>query len=138
MADSNAVVTVSDVHTLTLHTLTTLQRKWYRNVLMHGFHFLVDMLCVRGIRDTQCGFKLFTRKTAARLFPNLHVERWAVDVELLFMAQHYLKIPMTEVPVNWQEIEGSKLDPISASIQIGRDMLRIRLNYLTGWWRMEY
>ncbi len=104
---------------------------------MHGFHLLVDALCVRGIRDTQCGFKLFTRRTAARLFPNLHVERWAVDVELLFMAQS-LGIPMTEVPVSWQEIEGSKLGPISASLQIGRDMLRIRINYWLGWWRMEY
>jgi len=112
-------------------------RKWYRNVLMHGFHILVDTLCVRGVKDTQCGFKLFTRSTAAKLFPNLHVERWAFDVELLFLAQR-LNIPLAEVAVNWQEIEGSKLDPMSASIQIGRDMLRIRLNYIIGFWRIEY
>ena len=40
--------------------------------------------------------------------------------------------------MNWQEIEGSKLSPLAASLQIGRDMFRIRGNYLSGWWRVEY
>lgn len=64
-----------------------LKRHWFRNFLMWGFHHLVALLCVRGIRDTQCGFKMFTRKTAAFLFPNMHIERWAFDVEILFLAQ---------------------------------------------------
>ena len=46
---------------------------------MHGFHFLVWFLCVKSIRDTQCGYKLFTRDTAILLFSNLHVERWYVS-----------------------------------------------------------
>jgi len=120
-----------------VNTDTVAKRKWFRNILMHGFHFLVDFLCVRGIKDTQCGFKLFTRKTASIIFPNLHIERWAFDVELLYMAQS-LRVPLTEVPVNWQEIDGSKVDPLTSSIQMGRDLLRIRGNYLIGWWRIEY
>ena len=64
------------------------QRKWYRNVLMYGFHFFVATVGgVRGVRDTQCGFKLFTREAAQRLFPSLHIERWAFDVELIMLAQ---------------------------------------------------
>lgn len=64
-----------------------LQRKWYRNILMYGFHALVMFLCGgHGVRDTQCGFKLFTRRTARILFSTLHIERWAFDVELLFVA----------------------------------------------------
>ena len=43
---------------------------------MKGFHLLVRALCVRSIKDTQCGFKLFTRDTARVLFNNLHVDRW--------------------------------------------------------------
>jgi dolichyl-phosphate beta-glucosyltransferase len=46
------------------------QRKWYRNVLMHGFHFAVWLLAVRSVKDTQCGFKLFTRRAAQVLFPS--------------------------------------------------------------------
>jgi len=55
---------------------------------MFGFHFLVWFLCVRGIRDTQCGFKLISRPAAWLLFRNQHVERWFVtlcgSVELNF------------------------------------------------------
>jgi dolichyl-phosphate beta-glucosyltransferase len=43
---------------------------------MKGFHFVVWFLSVRGIKDTQCGFKLVTREAAILLFSNLHVERW--------------------------------------------------------------
>nr|XP_058132921.1 dolichyl-phosphate beta-glucosyltransferase isoform X3 [Dasypus novemcinctus] len=112
------------------------QRSYFRTLLMYGFHFLVWSLCVRGIRDTQCGFKLLTREAAARTFSSLHVERWAFDVELLYIAQ-FLKIPIAEVAVNWTEIEGSKLVPFWSWLQMGKDLLFIRLRYLTGAWRLE-
>lgn len=91
---------------------------------MHGFHLLVYLLCVKGIKDTQCGFKLMTRSAAVQLYHALHINRWSVtclwglgsvshvlnisrafDVELLYIAQQ-LGMPIREVAVNWQEIEG--------------------------------
>jgi dolichyl-phosphate beta-glucosyltransferase len=51
-------------------------RSYFRTFLMYGFHFLVWLFSVRGIRDTQCGFKLFTREAAHLSFSSLHVERW--------------------------------------------------------------
>lgn len=57
-----------------------------RNLLMHGFHLIVSTLCVKSVRDTQCGFKLFDRAAARVVFPPLHIERWAFDVELLYVA----------------------------------------------------
>jgi dolichyl-phosphate beta-glucosyltransferase len=62
-------------------------REFYRTVLMKGFHFLVVILCTRQIQDTQCGFKLFTRSVAAKLFGNLHLFRWAFDIELIYQAE---------------------------------------------------
>lgn len=112
------------------------QRSYFRTLLMYGFHFLVWFLCVRGIRDTQCGFKLLTREAAARTFSSLHIERWAFDVELLYIAQ-FLQIPIAEVAVNWTEVEGSKLVPFWSWLQMGKDLLFIRLRYLTGAWRLE-
>ncbi|XP_068123189.1 dolichyl-phosphate beta-glucosyltransferase isoform X2 [Hyperolius riggenbachi] len=112
------------------------QRSFFRTVLMYGFHFLVWFLCVRGVKDTQCGFKLFTREAAARTFTALHVDRWAFDVELLYIAQ-CLKIPIAEVAVNWTEIEGSKLVPFWSWLQMGQDLLFIRLRYLTGAWKID-
>lgn len=52
------------------------QRSVFRTMLMIGFHIHVWMFGVRSIKDTQCGFKLFTRPAARILFNNLHVDRW--------------------------------------------------------------
>ncbi|KAL4608564.1 dolichyl-phosphate beta-glucosyltransferase [Arapaima gigas] len=112
------------------------QRSMFRTFLMYGFHFLVWFFCVRGVKDTQCGFKLFTREAARKTFTILHVERWAFDVELLYIAQCF-KIPIAEVAVNWTEIEGSKLVPFWSWLQMGRDLVFIRLRYLTGAWKLK-
>eukprot|EP01132_Coremiostelium_polycephalum_P002947 gene2947-3678_t len=113
------------------------KRSLLRNILMHGFHLFVETLCVKGIKDTQCGFKLFSRDTTRRLFESLHVERWAFDVELLYIAQRLGDIPIAEVAVNWTEVDGSKLDPFSSSIQMAKDILRIRLRYILGIWNIK-
>ncbi|XP_073252652.1 dolichyl-phosphate beta-glucosyltransferase-like [Porites lutea] len=112
------------------------KRSFLRNILMYGFHFLVWFLCVRGIRDTQCGFKLFTRPAALLTFTALHVERWAFDVELLYIAQR-LKIALAEVAINWTEIDGSKMIPFWSWLQMGKDLILISLRYVVGAWRIE-
>ncbi|XP_040037948.1 dolichyl-phosphate beta-glucosyltransferase [Gasterosteus aculeatus] len=112
------------------------QRSMFRTFLMYGFHFLVWFFCVRGIKDTQCGFKLFTREAALKTFSSLHVERWAFDVELLYIAQCF-KIPIAEVAVNWTEIEGSKLVPFWSWLQMGRDLFFIRMRYFTRAWKLQ-
>ncbi|PIK47637.1 Dolichyl-phosphate beta-glucosyltransferase [Apostichopus japonicus] len=131
--DSRALVCGSRAH---LQDEAVAQRSSFRTILMYGFHFFVWFLCVRSIKDTQCGFKLMTRNAAAVLFSNMHVNRWAFDVELLYIAQ-YLGIPMDEVAVNWQEIEGSKIIPIFSWAQMGKDILFIRLRYTLGFWKIE-
>ncbi|XP_056262927.1 dolichyl-phosphate beta-glucosyltransferase [Pseudoliparis swirei] len=119
-----------------LETDSVAERSVFRTFLMYGFHFLVWSFCVRGIKDTQCGFKLFTREAALKTFSSLHVERWAFDVELLYIAQCY-NIPIAEVAVNWTEIEGSKLVPFWSWLQMGRDLVLIRLRYFTRAWKLQ-
>ncbi|XP_022765169.1 dolichyl-phosphate beta-glucosyltransferase-like [Durio zibethinus] len=82
-------------------------RKWYRNFLMKGFHLVVILTAGPGIRDTQCGFKMFTRSAARKLFTNIRLKRWCFDVELVFLCK-WFGIPMLEISVNWSEIPGSK------------------------------
>ncbi|XP_019508717.1 PREDICTED: dolichyl-phosphate beta-glucosyltransferase isoform X1 [Hipposideros armiger] len=94
------------------------QRSYFRTLLMYGFHFLVWFLCVKGIKDTQCGFKLLTREAASRTFSSLHIERWAFDVELLYIAQ-FFKIPIAEIAVNWTEIEGEYIVYVTADPKWG-------------------
>ena len=103
---------------------------------MFGFHWCVWLFGSRKIRDTQCGFKLLTRSAALKTFPSLHIERWAFDVELLKIAE-MTGIPLAEVPVRWTEIEGSKLDPISASIQMFKDLFFLWLRYALRIWKVS-
>ena len=111
------------------------QRSFFRTILMKGFHMCVWLFGCKTIQDTQCGFKLMTRETARVTFTSLHIERWAFDVELIKIAE-ILKIPTAEVSVYWTEIDGSKLDPISASIQMFKDLFFLWLRYFVGVWRI--
>jgi len=71
----HAVVCGSRAH---LETESMAQRSIFRTFLMVCFHFHVWLFGVRGIKDTQCGFKLFTRPAARILFNNLHVKGWYI------------------------------------------------------------
>lgn len=132
--DGHGIVVGSRAH---LAETAVAKRKWYRNILMYGFNFLVSSLCVRNIKDTQCGFKLFTRKTAEVLFSTQHLRRWSFDVELLHVAQRLGNIPTAEVSVIWTEIPGSKLNVLTSSFLMGRDLVVIRLAYTLGLWTVS-
>lgn len=115
-------------------------RPLMRTVLMKGFHILVAFLCSKKVQDTQCGFKLFTRATAEILFRTLHIEGWAFDVELIYVAES-LGVSIKEIDVSWTEVEGSKLitskfDVLFTSLRMARDMLCVRLAYVLGLWKV--
>lgn len=59
-----------------LEETSSATRSKVRTLLMHAFHFFVKNLCSAQIKDTQCGFKLFTRPAVVKLFSNLHLRRW--------------------------------------------------------------
>jgi len=117
------------------------KRTFFRNFLMWSFHLVVKYIGgVRVIRDTQCGFKLFSRNSAHVLFNNLHLSRWAFDVELLWLAQKQ-NIPIKEITVNWKEIAGSHLeeeDTRIVSIKMFKDLIRFRFSYIYRIWTINY
>ncbi|RHZ84861.1 hypothetical protein Glove_74g21 [Diversispora epigaea] len=117
-------------------TDAVVKRSFIRNFLMHSFHKVLYIFGIRDIADTQCGFKLFTRKSGLCIFSNMHVEGWIFDIEMLLIAQ-FLKMPIVEVPVTWHEVEGSKVSLIKDSIQMAMDLLIIRLNYFFGFWKIH-
>ncbi|KND01375.1 dolichyl-phosphate beta-glucosyltransferase [Spizellomyces punctatus DAOM BR117] len=112
------------------------KRSFIRNFLMHGFHTVLFILGIASIKDTQCGFKLLTRGAARSIFPNMHAEGWIFDIELLLIALN-LGIPIVEVPVNWHEVEGTKMSLVRDSVVMLVDLLVIRLNYLLGLWQVK-
>ncbi|KAJ3104620.1 dolichyl-phosphate beta-glucosyltransferase [Phlyctochytrium planicorne] len=117
-------------------TEAVVKRSAIRNFLMYSFHTVLLILGISSIKDTQCGFKLFSRNAARKIFTNVHVEGWIFDIELLLLAS-WQNIPMVEVAVNWHEIDGSKMSLLKDSIVMATDLLIIRFNYLTGVWRIK-
>jgi len=122
------------------HLQDTNERHGVRNFLMQCFNVLVRLLCGAYVRDTQCGFKLFERAAADKLFGALHLQRWAFDTELVVLSNR-LGLPIKEVDVDWREVEGSKLHTSLsqlALVAIGmlRDMVCVRLCYGLGLWRV--
>lgn len=110
------------------------KRSPLRNFLTKGFHALVWFVAGGAIRDTQCGFKLFTRRAAASLFANQRLQRFSFDVELLFLA-HQLGVPAAEVAVQWTEIPGSKIRP-SSVLHMALELLAVKTAYQwLGSWR---
>jgi len=116
------------------------KRSFFRNALTWGFHVVVLVVGgIQDIRDTQCGFKLFTRTSGLILFSNVHLERWAFDVEILWLAQ-YWNMPIKELAVHWTEIAGSHLeeeDTRLVSVKMLKDLIRVRLSYSLGLWKIQ-
>ncbi|KAI0981225.1 hypothetical protein GJ496_008633 [Pomphorhynchus laevis] len=98
-----------------------IQRTFIRTLLMKGFHQWVKIFGVSVVKDTQCGFKLFSREAAYKLFSNLRVQRWAFDVEILATAIDH-NMTVREVAVRWSEKKGSKLTPIISWISMAIDI----------------
>ena len=103
----------------------------YRHVMGRVFNWLVRVLAVPGIHDTQCGFKAFSRDVAQRIFPLQSIDGWSFDVEVLFIARK-LGIPIVEIPVHWYYGEDSRISPLRDTIKMFNELLRIRMNGRRG------
>jgi dolichyl-phosphate beta-glucosyltransferase len=97
----------------------------YRRMLGKIFNRIVRALSVPGIRDTQCGFKLFDGEVARALFADATIDRFAWDVEILALARAR-GIRIAEVPVLWFNSPESKVSVVRDLIPTVRDLLRIR------------
>lgn len=63
-------------------------------------NLFIQLLLLRGIWDTQCGFKCFSEEAARRIFSLARLDRWGSDVETLALARH-LGYKIREMPVHW-------------------------------------
>jgi dolichyl-phosphate beta-glucosyltransferase len=103
----------------------------YRRMIGRLFHGLVRTLTVRGIADTQCGFKMFRGAAAHDLFSRMRMKGFSFDVEVLVMAQ-LRGLRVAEVPVNWTHQPGSRVNLVRDSLHMAYDLLVIRAHVLRG------
>ena len=101
-----------------------------RHIKGRLFNYAVKVLALRGIEDTQCGFKLFSAESATKLFPHQSLDGWAFDVELLVMAKK-AGFSVGEVPIDWHYAEGSKMT-LSKGVLAVLDVARVGVNNLFG------
>jgi dolichyl-phosphate beta-glucosyltransferase len=109
----------------------TVKAKLYRHLIGRTFHQLVEWLADAGVKDTQCGFKLFRFSVAQDLFSRMRMNGFSFDVEVLLMARRR-GYQVVEVPINWTHQPGSKVRLTRDSIRMAADLFRIRTNWLRG------
>ena len=99
----------------------------------YGRLFNLALRLVLGLtqKDTQCGFKAFTRAAAEEIFPHQLIERWGFDPEILYLARRrHLRVK--EVPVAWAHVEGTRISPLLDGLRMFGEVLKIRRNALEG------
>jgi glycosyltransferase involved in cell wall biosynthesis len=103
----------------------------YRHLLGRLFNRGVQWLVLPGIEDSQCGFKMFTADAVRSIFPQVTVDGWAFDVEVLAIARaHGLRV--IDVPIEWHYRADSRLNMLRDGWEMLKELLRIRLRAARG------
>jgi dolichyl-phosphate beta-glucosyltransferase len=103
----------------------------YRELMGKTFNRIIRLLGVRGLRDTQCGFKLLEGDAARRLFAELRTDRYAYDVELVWLARRH-GYRVDEVGVAWIDSPDSRVHPLFDSAAMLRDVVLMRWRHRRG------
>jgi len=111
--------------------LQTQRQPLHRQLFGRIFNLALRIILGLRYRDTQCGFKAFTRRAAQSIFPLQHIERWGFDPEILYLARMF-GYRVEEIPVQWAHREGTRISPLRDGIRMFFEMLRIRWYSITG------
>eukprot|EP00547_Thalassionema_nitzschioides_P017568 CAMPEP_0194242690 /NCGR_PEP_ID=MMETSP0158-20130606/8147_1 /TAXON_ID=33649 /ORGANISM="Thalassionema nitzschioides, Strain L26-B" /LENGTH=280 /DNA_ID=CAMNT_0038977833 /DNA_START=274 /DNA_END=1117 /DNA_ORIENTATION=+ len=111
-----------------------------RLLLRWGFRTTVSLLVGKlNVSDTQCGFKIFTPSAAKTLYNELNLKGWTHDVEVLYRANKLFQYPVREVPIQWEDKDGSKLVKSTGGV-VGISFIMLcqvfwlRVAYKMRWW----
>lgn len=103
-----------------------IRQPWYREMLGRVFNKAVQLMAIRGIDDTQCGFKLFRRDIARDVFSRCKLNGFGFDFESLMIARD-LNYSIAEIPIRWSHQEGSKVVLMRDGPRMLRDLVKLRL-----------
>jgi len=101
---------------------------FYRRLMGSIFNFFVSTFLIKGIKDTQCGFKMFRQEIIRPLWENIRLEGFGFDLEVLYAAQ-LMDYKIKEVAVNWKHADNSKVDLIRDSMRMLVNIFQIRSWY---------
>jgi glycosyltransferase involved in cell wall biosynthesis len=104
---------------------------FYRHTGGRLINFIIRVLMLPGLQDTQCGFKCFKAAAAERLFQCQTLDGWSFDIEILFVA-YRLGYRIVEIPVDWYYRPESKVSAIRDALRMIGDIFLIRANARRG------
>jgi dolichyl-phosphate beta-glucosyltransferase len=104
---------------------------WLRQSMGRTFNRIIRTATGLPFRDTQCGFKLMDRERVKPIFEKMIVDRFAFDVELLFLCARF-GLSVVEVPVIWRNAAGSKVSVLVDPLNMIIDVLRVRWRFRRG------
>ena len=102
-------------------------RPWYRELSGKVFNRIVRWLAVPKVRDTQCGFKLFTGGSARKIFSVARLDGFGFDVEALYLA-HKFGCRIHEVAVLWSNSPSTKVSVLKHTLPMLLEIIKVRVN----------
>ncbi|HRI44133.1 MAG TPA: glycosyltransferase family 2 protein [Fimbriimonadaceae bacterium] len=102
------------------------RQPWFREMMGRAFNKAVQLFAVRGLQDTQCGFKVFRKDVAVDVFSRCKLDRYGFDFESLMIARD-LGYEIAEIPIRWRHQEGSKVNLVRDGLRMLRDLVGLRL-----------
>ncbi len=107
---------------------------FHRELLGEAYHWFVRIFLGLQVMDSNCGFKCFRAAVAKRLFQIMQTDRWGFDAEILLIARRH-RYRIREIEVEWYNDPSSKVNLLAAPFSSLAEVLRIKLNDLTGKYR---
>ncbi len=114
-------------------SLVSVRQPMFREYSGRFFNLVMRVITGLAFKDTQCGFKLFHRRTLEAIFSRQVIEGFGFDVENLFLAR-LLGFKVVEIPVRWANVEGTKVSLMSG-LNGFLDLVRVRWYQLSGRYR---
>lgn len=100
----------------------------YKKLLGDFGNILIQFIAVSGISDTQCGFKIFSEKSARDIFSKLTIDRWGFDIEILAIAKK-MGYKIKAVPVIWKNREETKVRARDYIFTL-KELFKIKINLI--------
>ena len=112
--------------------IQSVKQPFHRRLIGNVGNLLIQIVAVRGIWDTQCGFKVFSEKAVKDIFPRLKINRWGFDIEILAIAKR-LGYKIGIIPVYWENDPNSHVK-FMGYLNTFRELFIVRVNL----WRNKY
>lgn len=118
-------------------SVITVRQAWYREWIGKLGNFFVRAVLRLPFKDTQAGFKLFSRAATESIFSRQTIAGWGFDMEILSLAK-LLGYSAKEMPIVWHDEQGSNVHPVRAAINTFRELWTIRWRLWTNYYQKEH